>query len=253
MLYNVHSVKRYTVAQVRERLASALDEVERGVPVVIERRGVRYVISLQPRKARAGPAAVDHRDARSGDRRGSVDVDVDGSGAAAETAAARLSRERHWHHTRDPARHQCAHLARAGPRRAAGSSSEAGEQLYVSPATLLELQFLIEVGRIRLRTGTLERLAEDDRWLLDDPPAAAWFTSGHRPVLDARPLRPPARRARPAARLALRHCRRPPPQAAGTARAARAVISHRRSRGQKLHKRSRGQEPLAEDQEVTRS
>ena len=53
---------------------------------------------------------------------------------------------------------------------------EAGEQLYVSPATLLELQFLIEVGRIRLRTGTLERLAEDDRWLLDDPPAAAWFT-----------------------------------------------------------------------------
>jgi antitoxin (DNA-binding transcriptional repressor) of toxin-antitoxin stability system len=53
MLYNVHSVKRYTVAQVRERLASALDEVERGVPVVIERRGVRYVISLQPRKARA--------------------------------------------------------------------------------------------------------------------------------------------------------------------------------------------------------
>ncbi len=48
-------------------------------------------------------------------------------------------------------------------------------QLYISPATLLELQFLIEVGRIRLRSGTIERLAEDDRWLLDDPPAAAWF------------------------------------------------------------------------------
>ena len=39
VLYNVHEMKRYTVAQVRERLASALDEVERGVPVVIERRG----------------------------------------------------------------------------------------------------------------------------------------------------------------------------------------------------------------------
>ena len=26
-----------------------------------------------------------------------------------------------------------------------------------------------------MREGTLDRLAEDDRWLLDDPPAAAWF------------------------------------------------------------------------------
>ena len=52
---------------------------------------------------------------------------------------------------------------------------QADRQLYVSPATLLELQFLIEVGRIRLRSGTLDRLADDDRWLLDDPPAAAWF------------------------------------------------------------------------------
>ena len=52
-------------------------------------------------------------------------------------------------------------------------------QLYVSPATLLELQFLIEAGRVRLRGGTLERLANDDRWLLDDPPAAAWFTQAH--------------------------------------------------------------------------
>jgi len=54
MLYNVQSMKRYTVAQVRERLASALDEAERGVPVVIERRGVRYVISVESRKARPG-------------------------------------------------------------------------------------------------------------------------------------------------------------------------------------------------------
>ena len=64
LLYNVHSVKRYTVAQVRERLASALDEVERGVPVVIERRGVRYVISLQARKARAArrPSVIETLD-----------------------------------------------------------------------------------------------------------------------------------------------------------------------------------------------
>ena len=52
MMYNVHEMKRYTVAQVRERLASALDEVERGVPVVIERRGVRYLISVESRKTR---------------------------------------------------------------------------------------------------------------------------------------------------------------------------------------------------------
>jgi antitoxin (DNA-binding transcriptional repressor) of toxin-antitoxin stability system len=51
-VYNVHEMKRYTVAQVRERLAAALDEVERGVPVVIERRGVRYVLSVESPKER---------------------------------------------------------------------------------------------------------------------------------------------------------------------------------------------------------
>jgi antitoxin (DNA-binding transcriptional repressor) of toxin-antitoxin stability system len=40
-MYNVH-MKRYTVAQVRGRLADALDSAERGEPVVIERRGVRF-------------------------------------------------------------------------------------------------------------------------------------------------------------------------------------------------------------------
>jgi hypothetical protein len=48
--------KRYTVVQARERLASALDEAERGVPVIIERRGVRYELSLasapKPRRGR---------------------------------------------------------------------------------------------------------------------------------------------------------------------------------------------------------
>ena len=46
--------------------------------------------------------------------------------------------------------------------------------LHLSPASLLELQFLHEVGRIRLTDG-VTAIAEDDRWMLDDPPAAAWF------------------------------------------------------------------------------
>ena len=37
--------RRYTVAQVRERLSAALDEAERGEPVIIERHGVRYQLT----------------------------------------------------------------------------------------------------------------------------------------------------------------------------------------------------------------
>lgn len=40
----------YTVSQVRERLSEALDEAERGSPVVIERRGVRYRLTLDEEK-----------------------------------------------------------------------------------------------------------------------------------------------------------------------------------------------------------
>lgn len=48
--------------------------------------------------------------------------------------------------------------------------------LYVSPATMLELHFLLEIGRLKLRPGTtIEELLDDDRWLVDDPPSAAWF------------------------------------------------------------------------------
>ncbi len=47
--------------------------------------------------------------------------------------------------------------------------------MYVSPATLLELQFLEESGRLRLPKGNPQVLAVDDRWVLDDPPAASWF------------------------------------------------------------------------------
>jgi PIN domain nuclease of toxin-antitoxin system len=49
-------------------------------------------------------------------------------------------------------------------------------RLYVSPASLLEVQFLLEAGRVRLRRGaSVSQLAEDERFAVDDPPAAAWF------------------------------------------------------------------------------
>lgn len=50
-----------------------------------------------------------------------------------------------------------------------------GQQLYVSPATLLELQLLHEANRIRLKDGSVRCVVEDDRWVVDDPPAATWF------------------------------------------------------------------------------
>ena len=49
-------------------------------------------------------------------------------------------------------------------------------RLYVSPASLLELQFLIEAGRIRLRGGTVEDIANSPRWSVDEPPSGAWFS-----------------------------------------------------------------------------
>ncbi|MGH9408501.1 MAG: hypothetical protein ACRD1V_03525 [Vicinamibacterales bacterium] len=39
-------MKRYGVGVVRERLAEALDYADQGVPVVIERRGVRYRLTV---------------------------------------------------------------------------------------------------------------------------------------------------------------------------------------------------------------
>ena len=40
-------MKRYTSSQVRERLAAVLDAAERGEDVIIERRGVRYVVRAE--------------------------------------------------------------------------------------------------------------------------------------------------------------------------------------------------------------
>lgn len=45
-------MKRYTVTAVRERLAEALDQADRGIPVIIERKGVRYRLSVERAKSR---------------------------------------------------------------------------------------------------------------------------------------------------------------------------------------------------------
>jgi hypothetical protein len=44
--------KRYTVSVVRERLAEALDAAESGIPVFIERKGVRYRLAVDQPKAK---------------------------------------------------------------------------------------------------------------------------------------------------------------------------------------------------------
>jgi PIN domain nuclease of toxin-antitoxin system len=63
-----------------------------------------------------------------------------------------------------------------GDRRAR-SLLKARRPLYISPANLLELQFLTEAGRIRLDEPDVNAFAHDERWMLDDPPAAAWFAT----------------------------------------------------------------------------
>jgi len=47
-------------------------------------------------------------------------------------------------------------------------------RLYISPASILELQFLQEAGRVRFRRGEASDIAHG-AWLLDDPPAVRWF------------------------------------------------------------------------------
>ena len=42
--------------------------------------------------------------------------------------------------------------------------------LYLSPISLLELKFLLEVGRLKLDSeNALEEIASDSRWTLDNP------------------------------------------------------------------------------------
>jgi len=52
--------------------------------------------------------------------------------------------------------------------------ARSASRLLVSPATLLELQMLAEVGRLRLRQG-LRGVIDSDRWEVDEPPALQWF------------------------------------------------------------------------------
>ena len=51
----------------------------------------------------------------------------------------------------------------------------ARQRLYISPVSLLELQFLVEAGRLRLRGDGISELVARGPWLLDDPPAGALF------------------------------------------------------------------------------
>ena len=48
-------------------------------------------------------------------------------------------------------------------------------RLCVSPASLLEVQFLVEAGRIRLTGTTPGALADDPRWAMDSPASEDWF------------------------------------------------------------------------------
>ena len=54
-------------------------------------------------------------------------------------------------------------------------------RLRVSPATVLELHFLLESGRIRaLDASAIEDVVADSRWKLDDAPSGAWFREAGR-------------------------------------------------------------------------
>jgi hypothetical protein len=59
----LYNVKKYTAAQARQRLSEVLDEAESKQNVVIERRGVRFSVKVEPkvraRKARSHIAFLD--------------------------------------------------------------------------------------------------------------------------------------------------------------------------------------------------
>ena len=50
------------------------------------------------------------------------------------------------------------------------------QRLYLSPVSILELQFLLEVGRLKLEPEhTLADIVNDPRWTLDSPPSDVLF------------------------------------------------------------------------------
>ena len=50
-------------------------------------------------------------------------------------------------------------------------------RLYLSPASVLEIQFLVEAGRLRLREDSITAIEADQRWRIDEPPSARWFAA----------------------------------------------------------------------------
>jgi PIN domain nuclease of toxin-antitoxin system len=65
-------------------------------------------------------------------------------------------------------------LHRGHPR--VSALADRAARLYASPATILEVQYLLEAGRIRLTRGAaLDQVMHDDRWVLDDPASVTWF------------------------------------------------------------------------------
>lgn len=48
-------------------------------------------------------------------------------------------------------------------------------RLFISPAMLLELRVLDEVGRFRTPPHVMHALLRDERWVLDELPSGAWF------------------------------------------------------------------------------
>lgn len=51
-------------------------------------------------------------------------------------------------------------------------------RMHISPASLLEIQFLVETGRLRFKdAASVEAVAADSRWRLDEPPAGPWFAA----------------------------------------------------------------------------
>jgi PIN domain nuclease of toxin-antitoxin system len=52
---------------------------------------------------------------------------------------------------------------------------KSAQPLALSPASILELHFLIELGRLRLRSGTIRAIVDDERWVVDEAPSVEWF------------------------------------------------------------------------------
>lgn len=57
-MYNVHAMKHLNVAEARARFGEILDEAEKGIPVVIERRGVRFRLIAEPARPRKAATAT---------------------------------------------------------------------------------------------------------------------------------------------------------------------------------------------------